>query len=100
MLRLRSDHRFGCWGRLRLRLWLLGDWLGRWLWLWLWLGFRLTNQALTLGLATQTIGLRLNDAGGVTLHPDAESIAKIEDLLIGHPHFSCELIDTDFCWHE
>jgi len=56
--------------------------------------FRLfrTRQALTFGATTETIGLCLDQRGGVTLHPNTHHIAQRHHLRIRHSELLCELV--------
>jgi hypothetical protein len=52
----------------------------------------LAPNAELVGLAPHSIGLRLLDARGVALHPDAELFAKIEELFVGEPQLFGQLV--------
>jgi len=56
--------------------------------------FRLfrTRQALTFGATTETIGLCLDQRGGVTLHPDTHYLGEGHHLLIRHSKLFRELV--------
>jgi len=54
------------------------------------------HQPLALGLAANTIGLGVDDAGGMRLDPDAEIQAQVEAFLVGQPELLGELVDTKF----
>ena len=60
-------------------------------------GLLVADQALTLGLATDAVGLRLLDARRVRLDADAEAHAEVEGLLVGETELFRELVDTDLC---
>jgi len=52
-------------------------------------------EALTLGLAADAVALRLLDARGMRLDPDAEVGAEVEGLLVGEPELFRKLVDSD-----
>jgi hypothetical protein len=43
----------------------------------------LLDQSFPVGLATESVGLRLHDARRMALHSDAEGTTEIQDLLVG-----------------
>jgi hypothetical protein len=53
------------------------------------------REAVALGSAPDAVGLRLLDARGVRLHPDAQVQGQIEGFLVRHPELLGELVDTD-----
>ncbi len=57
------------------------------------------DHALAAGLPPDAVRLSLDDARGMALDPDAEVIAKVDDLFVRETHFSGELVDADFRWH-
>ena len=59
----------------------------------------IANQTLTLGLAADTVGLRVDDARGMALDADPQGLGEIERLGIGHAELSCEFVDADVVWH-
>jgi len=58
-------------------------------------GLLVSNEALALGLAPHAVALRLLDARGMRLDPDAELGAEVEGLLVGEPERFRELVDSD-----
>ena len=50
------------------------------------------SEALGVGKAAHTISLRVLDARGVALHPDAELFAKVEELFVGEPQLLGQLV--------
>ena len=55
-------------------------------------GLLLAANAELVRLAAHPVGLRLLDARGVALHPDAELLAKVEELFVGEPQLLCQLV--------
>jgi hypothetical protein len=53
-----------------------------------------TADAELIGLAPHAVGLRLLDAGGVALHPDAELVTEVKELLVGEPQFLRQFVDS------
>ncbi len=64
------------------------------------LGLLVADQPLALGLAPDAIGLGLDDAGRMTLHPDTEGVTQIQRLLVGEPELPCELVDPNLACHR
>ena len=54
-----------------------------------------TDQAVALGATADAVGLRLLDARGVRLHPDAQIFGEIEGFFVRHPELFRELVDPD-----
>jgi hypothetical protein len=55
------------------------------------------HQPVALGATTDAVGLRLLDARGVRLHPDAQCEAEIEAFLVREPELLGELVDSGLC---
>jgi hypothetical protein len=53
------------------------------------------RQPVALGAAADAVGLRLLDARGVRLDPDAQREGEIEGFLVRHPELFRELVDPD-----
>jgi len=90
-LRLRSRLRLGL--RSRLRLLLLGL-LRSGL-----LGLFVPGKALSDSLATHPVGLGLDHPRRMALRANAQGIAEVKDLAVGHPKFSRQLVDADVFRH-
>ena len=61
-------------------------------------GWLLADQPFAFGLAADAVGLRLDDARGVALHPDPQRFAEVERLLVRQPELSGQLVDADLRW--
>jgi len=90
-LGLRSRLRLGL--RSRLRLLLLGL-LRSGL-----LGLFVPGKALSDSLATHPVGLGLDHPRRMALRANAQGIAEVKDLAVGHPKFSRQLVDADVFRH-
>jgi hypothetical protein len=53
------------------------------------------HEAVALGATADAVGLRLLDARGVRLDPDAQCQAEIEAFLVGEPELLGELMDSN-----
>jgi hypothetical protein len=51
-----------------------------------------TGKTVTFGATTKTIGLCLDQRGGVTLHPDAHYLGECHHLLVRHSELFRELV--------
>ena len=56
-------------------------------------------ETLTLGFATDAVGLGVLDARRMGLNPDAEGDTEIERLFIGESELSGEKGQTNLCGH-
>jgi len=63
------------------------------------LRLQVADEALAYGLAARTISLCLDDSGGMALGPYAQGAAEVQDLRVGHPQFSRQLVDADASSH-
>ena len=63
------------------------------------LRLQVAGEALAYGLAARTISLCLDDSGGMALGPYAQGAAEVQDLRVGHPQFSRQLVDADASSH-
>jgi len=53
------------------------------------------DHSLALRLAADAVGLGVDDARRVALHPDPERVTEIERLLVGEPELSGQLVHAD-----
>ena len=60
------------------------------------LGLLVADQPLALRLAADAVGLSIDDARGVRLHPDTQCEAQVEAFLVGESELFRELMDTKF----
>jgi hypothetical protein len=53
------------------------------------------HEAVALSATANAVGLRLLDARGVRLDPDAQCQAQVEAFLVGEPKLLGELVDPN-----
>jgi len=63
------------------------------------LGLFVPGKALSDSLATHPVGLGLDHPRRMALRANAQGIAEVKDLAVGHPKFSRQLVDADVFRH-
>lgn len=52
-------------------------------------------QSIALSASTDAVGLGFDNPRGVTLHPNSQRVAEVQNLFVRHAELACELKDTD-----
>ena len=64
------------------------------------LRLRLADQAFTLGLTANAVGLRLHDARGVALDADPQTVAEVDCLFVAEAQLASEFVHPDLACQE
>ncbi len=52
----------------------------------------LAGQAVTFSAAPNTVGLLLDNGGGMGFRSNAQGVGEVHYLCVGHPELFCELV--------